>query len=183
MAIESTMLALGTPAPEFSLADVISGNTISVSGLKSSKALLIFFICPHCPYVVHVESELSAMGKEYSTKGVAIVGICSNDEAQYPQDGPVGMREQAVRLGFQFPYVRDESQAVAHAYKAACTPDIYLFDGEQKLVYRGQLDGSRPKNDVPVTGKDLRAALEAVLAGRPVAAEQIASMGCGIKWK
>jgi peroxiredoxin len=180
---ESTMLALGTTVPDFTLPDVVNGKTVALSALKSSKALLIFFICPHCPFVVHVEKELSALGNEYTAQGVAVVAICSNDVVQFPQDGPEGMREQATRLGFRFPYLHDDSQAVAHAFKAACTPDIFLFDGTQKLVYRGQLDGSRPGNDVPVTGTDLRTALDAVLAGKPVAEDQRASLGCNIKWK
>jgi peroxiredoxin len=177
------MLVLGTAAPEFALPDAVSGKTVALSALKNSKALLVFFICPHCPFVVHVEKVLALLGNEYAAKGVAVVAICSNDQVQFPQDGPDGMREQATRLGFQFPYLHDDSQAVAHAFKAACTPDIYLFDGAQKLVYRGQLDESRPGNDVPVTGTDLRAALDAVLAGAPVPVEQRASLGCNIKWK
>ena len=177
------MLELGTAAPDFSLPDVVSGKTISLAAFEGKKALLVMFICPHCPYVKHVQSTLAALLKEYSDEPLGIVAIGSNDAKQFPEDGPDGLRGQASELGFLFPYVYDESQAVAKAYRAACTPDFFLFDGAQKLVYRGQMDGARPKNDTPVTGSDLRAAIDAVLAGRAVNAQQRPSLGCNIKWK
>jgi peroxiredoxin len=182
-ATESTMLALGTTAPAFSLPDVVSGRTISVDTFAGKKALLAMFICPHCPYVKHIQKSLAAMANRYAAAGLATVAISSNDVAQYPEDGPDGMRGQAQECGFEFPYCYDESQDVARAYQAACTPDLFLFDAARKLVYRGQFDGARPKNDVPVTGADLKAAIEAVLAGKPVPAEQRPSIGCNIKWR
>lgn len=182
-ATESTMLELGTAAPEFSLPDVVSGKTISLASFDGAKGLLVMFICPHCPYVKHVQTTLAAMLKEYASDPLGIVAIGSNDAVQYPNDGPDGLRTQAQELGFDFPYCYDESQDVAKAYRAACTPDFFLFDGDRKLVYRGQMDGARPKNDTPVTGSDLRAALDAVLAGRPIDAQQRPSIGCNIKWK
>jgi peroxiredoxin len=182
-ATESTMLALGTPAPALSLPDVVSGRTISVETFAGKKAMLVMFICPHCPYVKHIQKTLAAMANQYAAAGLATVAISSNDIAQYPEDGPDGMREQAQACGFEFPYCYDESQDVARAYQAACTPDFFLFDGVRKLVYRGQFDGARPKNDVAVTGSDLRAAITAVLAGMPVPAEQRPSIGCNIKWR
>jgi peroxiredoxin len=180
---ESTMLALGTPAPAFSLPDAVSGKTISLDSFSGKPALLVMFICPHCPYVKHIQRPLAAMANEYAAKGLATVAISSNDVAQYPEDGPEGMRGQAELCGFEFPYCYDESQDVARAYEAACTPDFFLFDAGRKLAYRGQFDGARPKNDLPVTGAELQAAIEAVLAGRPVSAEQRPSIGCNIKWK
>jgi peroxiredoxin len=182
-ATESAMLELGTTAPDFALIDVVSGKTINLAAFAGKRGLLVMFICPHCPFVVHVEKELAAIGKDYAAKPLGIVAICANDAVQYPQDGPDGMREQAKKLGFAFPYCQDESQDVARAFKAACTPDLYLFDGERRLVYRGQLDGSRPGNGVPVSGADLRGAMDAVLAGRAVSPEQRPSIGCNIKWK
>src|ERR1035438_5010070 len=182
-ATQSTMLELGTAAPDFSLPDVLSGKTISLSSFTSSKGLLVMFLCPHCPYVKHVQSTLAAVLKEYTGAPLGIVAISSNDAAQFPEDGPGGLRGQAAELDFDFPYCYDESQAVAQAYRAACTPDFFLFDEARALVYRGQLDGSRPKNDTPVTGSDLRAALDAVLAGRTVNPSQRPSIGCNIKWK
>ncbi len=182
-ATESTMLELGTAAPDFALPDVISGNTISLASFDGAKGLLVMFICPHCPYVKHVQSTLAAMLQEYAGDPLGIVAIGSNDAVQFPDDGPAGLRGQALELGFRFPYCYDESQAVAQAYRAACTPDFFLFDGARKLVYRGQMDGARPKNDTPVTGSDLRAAIDAVLAGRPVDPQQRPSLGCNIKWK
>lgn len=182
-AVESTMLSLGTAAPDFSLPDAVSGKTISLASFKGSKGLLVMFLCPHCPYVKHVQSTLAAVLKEYTGAPLGIVAISSNDAAQFPEDGPGGLRGQAAELGFDFPYCYDESQAVAQAYRAACTPDFFLFDEARALVYRGQLDGSRPKNDTPVTGGDLRAALDAVLAGRTVNPSQRPSIGCNIKWK
>lgn len=180
---ESTMLALGTPAPNFELTCVVSGKTIKLSDYRGKKALLVMFICRHCPYVKHVERELAKLGRDYQDKSVGIVAISSNDAAAYPADAPESLREQANALDFNFPYCYDETQSVARAYTAACTPDFFLFDDSHKLIYRGQLDGSRPRNDVPVTGKDLRAAIDAVLSGQPVNPNQIPSLGCNIKWK
>jgi peroxiredoxin len=178
----STMLPLGTTAPDFKLPDT-NGKTVSLSDFKNSPALLVLFICNHCPYVKHIRAGLAQLARDYVPKGVGIVGISSNDAANYPDDSPARMKEEAKSAGYIFPYLYDESQAVARAYRAACTPDIYLFDKSQKLVYRGQLDDSRPNSGVPVTGKDLRAALDAVLAGQPVSPNQKASVGCNIKWK
>jgi thiol-disulfide isomerase/thioredoxin len=183
MAVNSTMLPLGSKAPEFSLPDAVSGRTVSSEDFRDAPALLVMFICNHCPYVRHVRSELARIGREYGERGVGIVAINANDLERYPQDGPDLMREEALAFGYSFPYLFDETQEVARAYQAACTPDFFLFDAERKLVYRGQLDGSRPGKDVPVTGQDLRAALDAVLAGRSVPEPQVPSIGCGIKWK
>jgi peroxiredoxin len=182
-AVESTMLELGTSAPDFSLPDAVSGNTVSLSDFANRKALLVMFICPHCPYVKHIQMPLAALLKEYGAAPLAIVAISSNDAVQYPDDNPDGLRRQASECGFHFPYCYDESQTVAKAYRASCTPDFFLFDAGHKLVYRGQMDSSRPKNDIPPTGTDLRAALDAVLAGRVQSAEQRPSIGCNIKWK
>jgi peroxiredoxin len=179
---ESTMLELGTLAPDFALPDVVSGKTVRRDEFRGQKALLVMFICTHCPYVKHIEKGLAQLGADYAAK-LGIVAISSNDAESYPDDNPAGLKRQAQTMGFQFPYLYDESQAVARAYKAACTPDIYLFDAEMKLVYRGQFDGSRPGNGVPVTGKDLRAALDAVLRGEKPGPDQKASIGCNIKWK
>lgn len=180
----STMLPLGTEAPDFTLPDPAQNNrTVSLSDFEGSKAYLIMFICNHCPYVKHVREELARLAKEYQDKGVAVVAINSNDVANYPDDSPEKMLEEACQFGYTFPYLFDESQEVAKAYSAACTPDFFLFDADKKLVYRGQLDNSRPGNEAPLTGKDLRAALDAVLEGRPVPQEQKPSMGCNIKWK
>jgi peroxiredoxin len=180
----STMLLeLGTPAPEFRLPDVVSGKTISLSTFAGKPALLVMFICRHCPYVVHVREELARMGRDYAGKSVGIVAISANDAAGYPDDAPAKLAEMARELAFPFPFCYDESQAVATAYTAACTPDFFLFDAERRLVYRGQLDDSRPGNGKPLTGKDLRAAIDAVLAGQPVSPEQKPSIGCSIKWK
>lgn len=177
------MLELGTSAPDFSLPDVVSGERISLESFGGNKGLLIMFLCPHCPYVKHIQSGLAALLKEYADAPLGIVAIGSNDAAQFPEDSPDGLRAQATNLGFHFPYCYDESQAVAKAYRAACTPDFFLFDGARKLVYRGQMDGARPKNDTPVSGSDLRAAIDAVLGGRPVDPVQRPSIGCNIKWK
>ena len=182
-ATESTMLALGTVAPDFSLPDVVSGRTVSLKDFAGKRALLVMFICRHCPYVKHVQDELARLGRDYADKPMGIVAISSNDAVNYPDDAPESLREMAVQLGFQFPYLYDESQEVARAYDAACTPDFFLFDENRRLVYRGQLDGSRPGNGVPVTGRDLRAAIDAVLAGAPVDPNQKPSLGCTIKWK
>ncbi len=180
----STMLPLGTVAPEFRLPDT-SGRMVSLSDTPNAKAYLVMFICNHCPYVKHIRAELARLGREYQSRGVAIFGISSNDVQNFPADAPDKMREEAISAGYTFPYLFDESQEVAKTYRAACTPDFFLFDGNRKLVYRGQLDESRPRVEVvvPVTGKDLRAALDAVLSGNPVSSKQIASMGCNIKWK
>jgi peroxiredoxin len=169
-------------APAFSLPDAY-GNVHSLGDFKGSKGLLVAFICAHCPFVVHIRKEFGAFAREYQEKGLAIVAIAANDLAQYPQDGPEGMKREAEEGGYSFPYLLDETQAVAKAFRAACTPDFFLFDEGRKLVYRGQFDGSRPGNDIPVTGQDLRAAADAVLSGRPVHQEQRSSIGCNIKWK
>jgi peroxiredoxin len=182
VAVNSQMLPLGTQAPSFSLPDT-DGSTVSLDDAKDAKGYLVMFICNHCPYVIHVADELAALGREYGERGVAVYAISSNDVEHYPADGPEKMAEEKAARGYTFPYLYDADQSVAKAYQAACTPDFFLFDGDQKLVYRGQLDASRPKNDVPVTGKDLRAALDALLAGEAVPAEQTASIGCNIKWK
>ncbi len=179
----STMLKLGTPAPPFSLPDVVSGRVISLESFQGRKALLVMFICRHCPYVKHVQGELARLGTDYRDRGVGIVAINANDASAFPDDAPPGLREMAVELGFTFPFCHDESQAVAKAYTAACTPDFFLFDQARRLVYRGQLDDSRPDSGTPVTGRDLRAAIDAVLAGRPVGGDQRPSLGCNIKWK
>jgi len=175
------MLPLGTQAPDFSLLNVDS-QTISLSDFEGKPALLVMFICNHCPFVKHIAEELSALGREYQSRGAAVVAISSNDSTKYPEDSPEQMVHEAESRGYVFPYLFDEDQAVAKAYKAACTPDFFLFDGDQNLVYRGQLDASRPGNDIPVTGSDLRAALDAVLSGQAVAQEQTPSIGCNIKW-
>jgi peroxiredoxin len=180
---ESTMLELGTTAPDFALTDVVTGKTVHRDDLGGRKALLVMFICTHCPYVKHVEKGLAALGADYEGKPVSIVAISSNDAANYPDDSPAGLKQQAQTLGFHFPYLYDETQSVAHAYKAACTPDLFLFDGDLRLVYRGQFDGSRPGNGIPVTGEDLRAAIDTVLAGKPPLTDQRPSIGCNIKWK
>ena len=181
--VESTMLELGTIAPDFALPDVVSGKTVHRDDFKGQKALLVLFICTHCPYVKHVEKGLAALSKDYAGKPLGIAAISSNDVTTHPDDGPAGMKHQAETFEFVFPYLYDESQAVAHAYKAACTPDIFLFDADFKLAYRGQFDSSRPGNGIPVTGEDLRAAIDKVLAGQPVPADQRPSIGCNIKWK
>lgn len=179
----STMLPLGTGAPAFSLPDVVSGRTISLKMFPDQRALLVMFICQHCPYVQHVKAELARLGRDYAGTSVGIVAISANDAARYPDDAPDSLKRMAQTLGFTFPLCYDDTQDVAAAYSAACTPDFFLFDAARRLVYRGQLDDSRPGNGKPVTGKDLRTALDAVLAGKPVAADQRASLGCNIKWK
>jgi peroxiredoxin len=182
MAIESSMLALGTVAPPFALPEPATGRTLSSDDL-TGPALVVTFICNHCPYVKHVADGLAALGRDLAEQGVAMVGISSNDVNTYPQDGPDQMVAEARSHGWTFPYLYDETQDVARAYSAACTPDTFVFDGERRLVYRGQLDNSRPKNGRPVTAADVRAAVDAVLAGRPVDPEQRPSIGCGIKWR
>ena len=178
----STMLALGTKAPHFRLPDP-QGKWVSLDDFKDAPALLVVFMCNHCPYVKHIRSKLAEVAKEYQAKGVGVVGINSNDVASYPDDRPEKMAEEVKQVGYTFPYLYDESQEVAKAFRAACTPDFYLFDRERRLVYRGQFDDSRPGNGRPVTGADLRAALDAVLAGRPLPGNQRPSLGCNIKWK
>lgn len=180
---ESTMLPLGTIAPDFSLPDVVSGDVITLNTFAEAPALLVMFICQHCPFVKHVEVELARLGQDYVSQGVGIVAISANSVKTHPQDGPDQLKAQAEQLGFNFPYCFDASQAVAKAYTAACTPDFFLFDSAKRLVYRGQLDGSRPGSGVPVTGQDLRVALDAVLAGKVIAPEQRPSIGCNIKWE
>jgi peroxiredoxin len=178
----STMLSLGTAAPSFRLPDT-DGKTVSLDDFQRAPALLVIFLCNHCPYVKHVQKELASLSKEYQAKGVGVVGISANDVTTHPDDSPEMMAREKASVGYTFPYLYDESQAVAKAYQAACTPDFFVFDSSQKLVYRGQMDGSRPGNNVPVTGKDLRAALDAVLAGKTPSSDQRPSMGCNIKWK
>ncbi len=178
----STMLPLGTKAPNFSLVNV-DGKTVSLSDFDDAPALLVIFLCNHCPYVVHVADHLASLAHEYMGRGVAIVGINSNDVASYPADSPEQMVAEAELRGYPFPYLYDDTQEVAQAYHAACTPDFFVFDADQKLVYRGQLDSSRPESGIPVTGEDLRAALDAVLEGKAPAEKQTPSLGCNIKWK
>jgi peroxiredoxin len=176
------MLALATPAPDFSLKDT-SGKNISLADFSDKDALLVVFMCNHCPYVKHIADAFSAFAREYQARGLAIVGISSNDADNYPDDGPEKMADEAERRGYNFPYLYDENQEVAKAYRAACTPDFFLFDKSRKLVYRGQFDSSRPGNNEPVSGADMRAAVDAVLSGQSPAADQTPSMGCNIKWK
>lgn len=178
----STMLSLGTKAPSFSLTDT-DGNTVSLQDFADSKALLVMFLCNHCPYVKHVAPELARIGKDYADRPLSIVGISSNDVEKYPDDSPEKMAEEKAAQGYNFPYLFDPEQVVAQAYRAACTPDFFLFDADQTLVYRGQLDDSRPKTDDPLTGADLRAAIDAVLAGQSPTENQRPSIGCNIKWK
>jgi peroxiredoxin len=180
---ESTMLELGTTAPDFALTDVISGKTVRRDDFRGRQALLVMFICAHCPYVKHIEKSLGALGKDYSTQPLAIVAISSNDVTTHPADSPEGLKAQAQAQNFGFPYLYDETQAMAHAYDAACTPDFFLFDKDFRLAYRGQYDSSRPNSGVPVTGEDLRAAIDLVLAGKPVPTDQRPSICCNIKWK
>jgi peroxiredoxin len=174
------MLDLGTQAPQFALRDP-DGRTHEL--IAGASAYVVMFICNHCPFVIHVREELARLGHDYGNKGVQIIAINSNDVEAYPADSPKNMKKTAAEWGLQFPYVFDKDQSVAKAYRAACTPDLFVFDGEQRLVYRGQLDGSRPSNDVPIDGKDLRAALDAILSGRHIIDDQRPSIGCNIKWK
>jgi peroxiredoxin len=180
-ATESTMLALGTPAPDFQLPDP-HGNSIKRDDFKDAKALVIAFICNHCPFVKHLRTELAQFARDYQPRGIAIVAISSNDVEHYPEDSPAKMAEEARAAGYVFPYLYDESQSVAKAYRAACTPDFFLFDAQRRLVYRGQFDSSRPGQGAP-TGADLRAACDALLAGKAVSPDQKPSIGCNIKWK
>jgi peroxiredoxin len=189
MAVSSTMLELGTPAPDFSLPDVASGKTVKLADFAEKKALLVMFVCAHCPYVVHVRPELTRLARDYADKSVGFVAITANDVVQYPQDAPQPCAAMAREAGWTFPFLFDESQAVAKAYTAACTPDFFLFDAARTLVYRGQLDSSRPGRgpDRPgagvLNGADIRTAIDAVLAGHPVNPQQMPSIGCNIKWK
>ena len=177
------MKDLGSQAPDFALRDVVSGKTVMRRDVAGSKGMLVMFICRHCPFVKHVQEELAKIGRDYAGRGVGIVAISSNDVASHPEDSPTKLAYQAQELHFAFPYLFDETQEVARAYDAQCTPDFFLYDRDGKLVYRGQLDDSRPGNDIPVTGRDLRAALDAVVAGRAVSPEQRPSIGCNIKWR
>lgn len=179
----STMLPLGTKAPDFLLPDTVSGRNYSYAEVAGAKGTLVMFICNHCPYVVHVNKQLVALGNDYADAGIGIAAISSNDVVSHPADAPDKMKEQAQSLGYVFPYLYDESQDVARAYRAACTPDFFLFDGDAKLAYRGRLDDSTPGSGKPVTGADLRAAMDAVLAGKPLSDDQKPSMGCNIKFR
>ncbi len=179
----STMVEIGAKAPEFSLPDVTSGHAVSLGNFKDKKALLVMFICRHCPYVQHVQSELARLGRDHAREDIGIVAISSNDAANYPEDRPESLREMAKELGFTFLYCYDETQDVARAYHAACTPDFFLYDAHRRLVYRGQLDDSRPGNGKPITGQDLRTAIDAVLSDGPILKDQKPSIGCNIKWK
>jgi peroxiredoxin len=183
VAVPSTMLALGTMAPDFELPDVVTARTVNIHDFDGKPALLVMFICRHCPYVKHVRRELVRLGRDFADSELAIVAISSNDPAEYPEDAPESLAEEAREAGYAFPYLFDETQEVAKAYTAACTPDFFLFDADRALVYRGQLDDSRPSNGLPVTGKDLRAAIQAVMSGEPVSDDQRASIGCSIKWR
>ncbi len=182
-ATPSTMLELGTIAPEFKLHDTISNKELSLHELKSDKATVVMFICNHCPYVVHILDKLVEVGKEYQLKGISFVAISSNDVVNYPEDSPEKMKELAGKKDFPFPYLYDETQDVAKVYRAACTPDLFLFDKNLKLIYRGQFDDSRPGNDIPPSGNDLKNALDNILDGKDVDPNQIPSIGCNIKWK
>ncbi|MGQ0556717.1 MAG: thioredoxin family protein [Nitrospiraceae bacterium] len=183
MAMTSTMLPLGTTVPPFALHDVVSEQRYSLDSFAAKTGLLIMFICRHCPYVVHVEQELARLGRDYRDASLGIMAISSNDPINYPDDAPPRLKEMAVRLGFTFPFCHDETQEVAKSYHAACTPEFYLFDRDRRLAYHGQLDESRPGNNKPLTGRDLRSAIQAVLAGKPVEGTQRPSIGCSIKWK
>lgn len=176
------MAPLGTKAPDFALTDVVSGEIVALSSFRGGTGLLVMFICRHCPFVKHLEQGLAGLGRDYAGR-LPIVGISSNDAETYPDDAPESLKQQASQAGFRFPYLYDATQDVARAFGAACTPDFFLYDGNMRLVYRGQFDGSRPGNNVPVTGSDLRAALDALLAGEPIRADQRASLGCNIKWR
>ena len=180
---ESNMLLIGTKAPSFNLPDTVSGQVLSLNDLQSDTATVIMFLCNHCPYVLHVNEGIVALAHDYQPKGVTFIGISSNDAVNYPQDGPEKMKILAVAEGYTFPYLYDETQEVAKIYDAACTPDFYVFDGNMQLAYRGRIDGSRPGNQLPVTGEDLRNVLDTILRGDEVPSQQFASGGCNIKWK
>jgi peroxiredoxin len=179
----STMLPLGTPLPDFRLRDTVSGEPVSPGDFRDAPALLVAILCNHCPYVKHIRQGFAAFAKEYRERGLAVVALSANDPQSHPEDAPEKMAEEARAQGYTFPYLFDAEQEVAKAFRAACTPEFYLFDGSRRLAYRGQFDGSRPGNDVPVTGQDLRAAADALLEGRAVAQEQQPSVGCNIKWR
>lgn len=179
----SNMLPLGTKAPDFKLQDTVSGEKLTLNECKGLKGTVIVFICNHCPFVKHVNSKIVKMAKEFKAKGIEFVAISSNDAVKYPQDGPVLMKDMAIKEGYIFPYLYDQTQEVAKAYHAACTPDFYFFDAQLKLVYRGQLDDSRPGNDIPITGKDLSSAIKALLQNQPINPNQKPSIGCNIKWR
>ena len=181
--VPSTMLPLGTPAPDFSLPEPYTGRIASLGDFGEAQALLVVFLSNHCPFVKHIADHVAAVAGDYQERGAAVVGINANDVASHPEDSPDAMKAEVDRRGYTFPYLFDETQEVAKAYQAACTPDFFLFDGGHRLVYRGQYDGSRPSLDVPVTGDDLRAAMDAVLAGDAPVAEQVPSVGCNIKWR
>jgi peroxiredoxin len=181
-ATESRMLELGTPAPDFALPDP-NGNIHALADAKNADAVIVMFICNHCPFVKHIRRELVRLGKDYAAQNVAIFAINSNDALAYPGDNAEAMKREVQEWGYEFPYLIDGDQTVAKSYKAACTPDIFVFNGDRQLAYRGQLDASRPSNDIPVTGSDLRGAVDAILTGRPVNKRQIPSIGCNIKWK
>ena len=181
--IESNMLPLGSEAPPFYLPDTVSGKMVRLKDIASDKATVVMFLCNHCPYVIHVNDEIVRVANDYIPKGISFVAISSNDVENYPEDSPELMKVQAEKLKYPFPYLYDESQNVARAFDAACTPDFYVFDGNLKLVYRGRLDDSKPKNSLPLTGKDLRATLDAILSGKNVEEKQYPSGGCNIKWK
>jgi len=178
----SIMLPLGTPAPEFRLPDT-AGKIVSLADFRGKAALLVVFMCNHCPYVIHIRGGLAQLASDYLPRGLGMVGISANDASTYPADSPARMKEEVKAAGYTFPYLYDESQAVAKSYRAACTPDFFLFNRDHTLVYRGQFDASRPGNGVPVTGMDVRAAIDAVMAGRPAPEKQVPSIGCNIKWK
>lgn len=179
----SNMLPLGTKAPDFKLPNAVTEKELGLDELKSDKATVVMFICNHCPYVKHVQKGLVELANDYIPKGVSFIAINSNDVAKYPEDSPANMKSVALRLGYPFPYLFDETQEVARAYDAACTPDFYVFDADMKLAYRGQMDDSRPGNGKPVTGRNIRETLDRILSGKPVAADQVPSIGCNIKWK
>ena len=179
----SNMIPLGSTAPDFNLPDVVTGNLVSLKTLSTGKATVVMFICNHCPYVKHINNELVTLANDYITKGVSFIAISSNDAIAEPADSPEQMKELALKLKYPFPYLYDETQQVAKAYDAACTPDFFVFDSNKKLAYRGQLDDSRPSNNIPLSGKDLRQALDALLTGQPVSPRQRPSIGCNIKWK
>jgi peroxiredoxin len=177
------MVPLGTPAPDFALPDAVTGRTVALRDFASAPALLVMFLCNHCPYVKHIQAGLVQLARDLQARGVGVVAISSNDVENYPDDSPEKMKEEASRAGYMFPYLFDESQSVARDYRAACTPDFFLYDGQRRLFYRGQMDDARRGNTLPVTGKDLRDAVDALLAGRPAPERQIPSLGCNIKWK
>jgi thiol-disulfide isomerase/thioredoxin len=182
-ATPSTMVPLGSPAPSFSLPDTVSGRTVTLDHAAGATALVVMFICNHCPFVKHIRAQVAQLVRDYTPRGVSFLAISSNDADKYPDDSPAKMKEEAAAAGYSFPYLYDETQQVARSFRAACTPDFFVYDASRTLAYRGQLDDSRPKNDTPVTGRDLRAALDALLAARPVNPDQRPSIGCNIKWK